>query len=170
VLFYNAYHIKNQCIDTIKTYNSGDVQTLEAAHANRNWSVAGEKRAARLRLKADIVDEPVQIRTVVIDMTSMHNVDTTGLTAMKDLKADIERYAGKGASFRLVGLNERVRERFARFGWALADAGCVDRQDPKETLVYESVEDAVFARQRSGSDEDIQPVEVMVVGSDKEKV
>jgi sodium-independent sulfate anion transporter 11 len=54
MLFYNAYRIKGQCLDAIQTFNSGDVQTLETAAKERNWSVAGEKRATRLRTKAEI--------------------------------------------------------------------------------------------------------------------
>lgn len=171
MLFYNAYHIKNQCLDTIQTHNSGDPQTLETARKERNWSVAGERRALRLRSKADIVNEPVQIRTVVLDLSKMHNIDTTGLTSLKDLKADIERFGGKGTHFRLVGLNERVRERFARFGWQVYDVD--EGQSGKgATAVFKSVEDAVFSRGRSASsaDEEIGPVEVMVVGDEKEKV
>ncbi|KAH7088698.1 sulfate permease-like protein [Paraphoma chrysanthemicola] len=172
MLFYNAYHIKNQCLDTVQTYNSGDVQTLEKARLERNWSVAGERRAHRLRGKAEIIDEPVQIRNVVLDLSKMHNIDTTGLTSLKDLKADIEKFGGTGTHFRLVGLNERVRARFARFGWAVYDVSNVSERSSKATAVYTCVEDAVFSNGRSASDafDDIEPVEVRVVGSEKEKV
>jgi sodium-independent sulfate anion transporter 11 len=168
MLFYNAMHIKNQCLDTVQTYNSGCVETLEKARLERNWSVAGERRAVRLRGKADIIDEPVQIRNVVLDLTRMHNIDTTGLTSLKDLKADIEKFGGKHAHFRFVGLNERVRERFARFGWVVYD---VSERNGKGTPVFACVEDAVFSSGRGAGDlDDITPVEVLVVGSEKEKV
>jgi sodium-independent sulfate anion transporter 11 len=172
MLFYNAYHIKNQCLDAIQTFNSGDVQTLELAHQQRNWSVAGKDRARRLRTKADILDEPVQIRSVVLDMHTMHNIDTTGLTALKDLKADIEAFGGKQTQLRLVGLNERVRERFERFGWKLRDAGDASGGGKKATPVYESVEEAVFRRGRTMSSDEIEvePVEIRIVGGEKEKV
>lgn len=172
MLFFNAYHIKNQCLDSIQTYNSGDVETLEAAHANRNWSVAGKDRAARLRSKADIIDEPVQIRTVVLDMYAMHNIDTTGLTALKDLKADIEAYGGKNTQLRFVGLNSRVRERFARSGWSLRDVKDVNGAERKGTRVYDSLEEAVFRRSRALSSDEItvEPLEVHIVGDEKEKV
>lgn len=170
ILFFNAYHIKNQCLDAVQTYNSGDVQTLEAAHANRNWSVAGIRRARRLRTKADILEEPVQIRTVVLDMERVHNIDTTGLSALKDFKADIEAFGGKSTQLRLVGVQDRVRERFARFGWLIADANDAskgDTQDKKPTLVYDTVEEAVFRRTRTFSSDDISPVEFHVVGNEK---
>ncbi|KAH7398561.1 sulfate permease [Pyrenochaeta sp. MPI-SDFR-AT-0127] len=170
ILFFNAYHIKNQCLDAVQTFNSGDVQTLEAAHANRNWSVAGLRRATRLRTKAEILEEPVQIRTVVLDMERVHNIDTTGLSALKDLKADIEAFGGKSTQLRLVGVQDRVRERFARFGWALADASDAskaDNQDKKPTLVYDTLEDAIFRRARTFSSDEISPVEFHVVGNEK---
>ncbi|KAI4703961.1 hypothetical protein J4E81_001025 [Alternaria sp. BMP 2799] len=169
MLFYNAYHIKTQCLDAVQTFNSGDVATLEAAHANRNWSVAGKDRALRLRTKAEILEEPVQIRSIVLDMYAMHNIDTTGLTHLKDLEADIEAYGGKNTQFRLVGLNNRVRERFARFGWKLRDVSDVNK---KGTMVYDTVEEAVFRRSRTFSSDEIEvePTEVFVVGDEKSKV
>jgi sodium-independent sulfate anion transporter 11 len=172
MLFYNAYHIKNQCLDAIQTHNSGQVVTAEQ-QKERNWSVAGDKRAARLRTKAAIVDEPVQIRIVVLDLSGMHNIDTTGLTALKDLKADVERFGGKGTQMRLVGLNERVALRFGRFGWPVADVAEIERSSEERkriTAVYGSVEQALVQRGRTFSEDDIQPVEVHVVGNEKEKV
>ncbi|KAL1652901.1 hypothetical protein SLS61_004521 [Didymella pomorum] len=172
MLFYNAYHIKNQCLDAIQTHNSGQVVTAEQ-QKERNWSVAGDKRAARLRTKAAIVDEPVQIRIVVLDLSGMHNIDTTGLTALKDLKADVEKFGGKGTQMRLVGLNERVALRFGRFGWPVADVAEIERSSEERkriTAVYGSVEQALVQRGRTFSEDDIQPVEVHIVGNEKEKV
>lgn len=172
MLFYNAYHIKNQCLDAIQTHNSGQVVTTEAQN-DRNWSVAGDKRAARLRTKAAIVDEPVQIRIVVLDLSGMHNIDTTGLTALKDLKADVEKFGGKRTQLRLVGLNERVALRFSRFGWPVADVAEIEKSNEERkrvTAVYASVEQALVQRGRTFSEDDIQPVEVHVVEMEKEKV
>jgi sodium-independent sulfate anion transporter 11 len=173
LLFYNAFHIKNQCLDAITTFNSGDVQTLEAAALDRNWSVAGHRRALRLRTKADILDEPVQLANVVLDLSHMHNIDTTGLTALSDLKVDSEKFGGKKTHFRLVGLNERVKERFERFGWRVYDVKDVGERRKGATPCYACVEHAVWSRGRSasdGGDGEIEPVEVKVVGGDKEKV
>jgi sodium-independent sulfate anion transporter 11 len=171
MLFYNAYRIKNQCLDTIQTYNSGDIQTLETAARERNWSVAGEKRVTSLRTKAEIMDEPVQIRNVVLDLSKMHNIDTTGLVALRDLKEDVERFGGNGARLYFVGVNERVEQRFARFGWVLNEGG---QKQKGGTRIFKSVGDAVFGRGRSLSQidrsDDIEQVEVLVVGNEKEKV
>ncbi|KAJ4331045.1 hypothetical protein N0V95_009957 [Ascochyta clinopodiicola] len=172
MLFYNAYHIKNQCLDAIQTHNSGQVITAEA-QKDRNWSVAGDKRAARLRTKAAIIDEPVQIRIVVLDLSCMHNIDTTGLSALQDLKADIEKFGGKATQLRLVGLNERVALRFARFGWPIAAAEEMEKSSEERrrvTGVYASVEQALVQRGRTNSEDEITPVEVHIVGDEKEKV
>jgi sodium-independent sulfate anion transporter 11 len=176
MLFYNAFHIKNQCLDAVHTFNSGDVQTLQAAQEQRNWSVAGARRARRLRAKSGIVDEPVQIRTVVLDLSRMYNIDTTGLTSLLDLKADVQKYGGCGTHFRLVGLNERVRERFARVGWEVYQVGSQEERESGMTSWFEGVEEAVWSRGRSASDADvdggdkIEGVAVRVVGGEKEKV
>ena len=172
MLFYNAYNIKNQCLDAIQTHNSGQVVTVEA-QKERTWSVAGDKRAARLRTKAEIVDEPVQIRIVVLDLSGMHNIDTTGLTALKDLKTDLEKFGGKNTQLRLVGLNGRVMLRFARFGWAVADVAEIEKSNEERkrvTAVYGSVSQALSQRGRTFSEDDIQPVEVHIMGGEKEKV
>lgn len=170
MLFFNAYHIKSQILDSLQTYSSGDPITLETANKNRNWSVAGLRRAKVLRTKADIIDEPVQIRRVVIDLKGCWNVDTTGLTALRDLVEDVKRFGGKGVHLGFVGVSERVGERFGRFGWRLHWVeGGSGSGDKEGTMVYESVEDAVFGGGRKG-DMEIEEAEIRVVGGDKEKV
>jgi sodium-independent sulfate anion transporter 11 len=99
----------------------------------------------------------------------MHNIDTTGLVALTDLREDIERFGGKGMRLCFVGVNERVQERFSRFGWGLVKEG-VDKKRG-ETRMFRDVEDAVFGRRtKSQIDDEIGPVEVLVVGNEKEKV
>lgn len=170
IVFFNAYHIKNQCLDAVQTYNSGvPISTTDANSNNRSWSVASARRAIRLRQKAQIVDEPVQIRTVVLDLTKVHNMDTTGLTALKDFVADMQKFGGKTAEVRFVGLNERVRQRFARFGWRIYNPGDVETEE-KGSFAYPSVEEAVRGRRRVDSDASAESLEVFVVGDDKEKV
>jgi sodium-independent sulfate anion transporter 11 len=174
ILFFNAYHLKNQILDAIQTHNSGTPLTA-AAHAARNWSVAAARRALRLRLKAgiDAHNEPVQIRLAILDLTGVHNIDTTGLTALRDLKADLQKFAGPKAQLRLVGLAPRVRQRFARFGWSVYDAAQAtkeERADRSATLAYASVDEALARRGRSASEDEITPVDVHVDGDEKGKV
>ncbi|KAI8942890.1 hypothetical protein NX059_000930 [Plenodomus lindquistii] len=178
LLFYNAYHIKNQILESITTFNSGDPATLRAAHASRNWSVAGTQRARRLRAKAQIEDEPVAVRNVVLDFSHVHNVDVTGLTALRDLQVDVRRFGGEGVRIAFVGVQGRVRERFGRFGWGVRDVDGGDArgeegEEGEGNLVFESVEEAVFwrGRRRVGSEgSEIEPVEVRIVDGEKGEV
>ncbi|KAJ4990478.1 sulfate permease [Stagonosporopsis vannaccii] len=179
LLFYNAYALKSQMLDAVTTLNSGRASPL--AKDRQNWSVAGEQRAARLRARAHLACDPTRIRAVVLDVSGVPNVDTTGLTALRDLASDVQTYGGAGTEVRFVGLNERVALRFRRFGWVVASAGAdaVAEGDPvaegddghqgRPTLVFSSLEQAVRHRGRTASDDDmhVQPVEVRVVGDEK---
>lgn len=173
ILFYNAYALKSQILDSITTHNAAVPQS--AAKSRESWSVAGMHRAARLRARANIAHEGVQLRILVLDLSCVSNIDTTGLSALRDLRADAQKYSGAPTQMRLVGVNERVRLRFERFGWPVADEGEIERsseESSRVTPVFASVAEALVVRGRSMSEDDIdvRPVEVMVVGDEKEKV
>lgn len=55
----------------------------------------------------------------------MTYIDTTGIIALQDLKADLREHAGETAEMRFVGLNESVRRRFEQAGWNLVDKDTV---------------------------------------------
>lgn len=168
LIFYNAFNITNQCFDAIQTYSSGANISFEVLRAQRNWSTAGERRAKALRKRAGITMEPARLHLVVLDMSMVVTIDTTGLTALQDLKADLERYAGKSAELRFANVHESVRERFARFGWELHDGGSSMSEkgtvERKGTEVFNSVAEAIRHPRAGGEQE---PDEVMVVGSEK---
>lgn len=104
----------------------------------------------------------------------MHNIDTTGLTALRDLQADVYKFAGKKAEIRFVGVNTRVTERFARFGWKIRESGYEECSGVQErggpTLVFESIAYAVFWRRRlsssssEGDGDAIEPVRIHMGG------
>lgn len=167
LIFYNAMSIKNQCFDCIQTYNSGANISFEVQRANRMWSTAGERRANQLRRRAGISIEPRRIQIVIIDLSMVATIDTTGLVALQDLKLDLQRYAGEHAEIRFVNMHASVREKFDRFGWELYDADTIpsdSKVSSKGNAVYRSVAEAV--RNRSGSI-DMDPDEIMVVGDEK---
>ncbi|KAF1969701.1 sulfate permease-like protein [Bimuria novae-zelandiae CBS 107.79] len=169
LIFYNAFSTTTQVFDAIQTYASGEHVSFEVARATRTWSTTGERRANELRKQAGIVLEPARLRVVVVDMSMVTTVDTTGLTALQDLKADVERYAGKAAEVRFANVYPSVRERFERFGWSLWDSemdfhhGMVV-EERKGNAVFESVSKAVRQRRMGAENE---PEEFMVVGSEK---
>ncbi|KAF1919877.1 sulfate permease-like protein [Ampelomyces quisqualis] len=176
MLFFNAYHLKSQILDSVQTFSSGDALTLQTAQKERNWSVAATRRAKVLRKTAHVIDEPVQIRVLVLDLKACANIDTTGLTALSDLVEDVRGYAGNAAEVRFVGVSERVGERFRRFGWVLSEVegasgdGGLERGSADGSRMYASVERAVFGGGRKEDDADVEPVEVRLVGNEKEKV
>lgn len=164
LIFYNAFSITAQCFDAVQTYSSGADISFEVLRAQRNWSTAGERRAKALRRRAGITLEPARIHLVVLDMSLVTAIDATGLTALQDLKADLERYAGKTAELRFVHVHDGVKTRFERFGWALYDGAAFDEGDEREgSPVFESVAAAIQHRRLAEE----EPDEVKVVGSEK---
>lgn len=163
MIFFNAFSMTNQCFDSIQTYSSGANVSFEVLRAERNWSTAGERRAKALRRRAGIATEPSPIRVVVMDMSMVVTIDTTGLTALQDLQNDLQRYAGKSATLRFANLHDSVRGRFARFGWELYDSE-ESRQTNDGSAVFKSVIEAI-KHKHVGTDED--PDEVLIVGDEK---
>ncbi|KAF2176523.1 sulfate permease [Zopfia rhizophila CBS 207.26] len=169
IIFSNAYHVKGKCFDVIQTHNSGSVVALEAQRANRNWSVSGVRKVRKMREKAGILNEPPTIQIVVLDMSMVAKIDTTGLVALSDLKADLVRYGGEETELRFVGVHDDVRAVFHRFGWELYDAESVhpnNRSKSKGNPVYSSMADAVNERTERVAGEEIGP-EIRVHGSEK---
>ncbi|KAK7179849.1 hypothetical protein DPSP01_004600 [Paraphaeosphaeria sporulosa] len=167
LIFYNAFSMTSQCFDAIQTYSSGANISFEVLRAQRNWSTAGERRAKALRKRAGVTMEPARLHLVVLDMSMVTTIDTTGLTALQDLKADLERYAGKSAELQFANMHDGVRARFERYGWDLYD-GVAFRDEKasdakKGNAVVNSVGEAVRNRRMIEG----EPDEVMIVGSEK---
>jgi MFS superfamily sulfate permease-like transporter len=94
-------------------------------------------------------DEPVLIKVVVLDMTAVRRIDTTGLQALRDLEADLYEFGGNNVELRFVNVKRSVRGQFERFGWMLYDAdslrlteGTVDGGSG----VYQDVKAAILER------------------------
>ncbi|KAF2866348.1 sulfate permease [Massariosphaeria phaeospora] len=168
LLFSNAFHVKRQVFDLVQTHNAGTPTPLHAQQpASRNWSVSGARRVRQLRANAGIVDEPgYVIRIVVLDFSMVAATDTTALTALRDLEADLKTYGGEGTELRFVGVRRSVREVFGRFGWVLGEGGGEGGEEIGKggSGVYETLREAVSARRES--DVAIE-AEVRVVGSEK---
>ena len=95
----------------------------------------------------------------------VETIDTTGLTALKDFKEDLETFAGESVEIRFLGVRTQVREYFERFGWALVDQGTGGEESEMGTcMVYGALGEAVWARRREESN---AAVEQMLVGSEK---
>ncbi|KAF2462791.1 sulfate permease [Lindgomyces ingoldianus] len=170
VIFWNAFCVKDQCFDVVQTFNSGSVIAYEAQKVNRNWSVSGERRIKQMRAKAGVLDDPVPIQVVVLDMSMVTTIDTTGLVALSDFKADLKKYGGEGAELRIFGMTEDVQARFERFGWDLYPSESISlehRGKSKGTPLYHSMLDAVNDRRIMVAADEVGPDEFKIVGSEK---
>ncbi|KAL4907095.1 hypothetical protein BDW74DRAFT_190098 [Aspergillus multicolor] len=108
---------------------------VEKKPQDRLWNDTKARHIANLRREAGTVsatDTPLahgtadsispesnprtlpRLYTVIIDMTRVTHVDTTGMQALADVRSTVEDWSGPDAKLRFVGLNERVKERFRR--------------------------------------------------------
>lgn len=121
VLFPNAARICRTICDTIYTRTAAineEVLFGTDSQPNRLWNDTRRKHVRSLRQAAglSVIDEGrlPRLRLVVIEMTRVSHVDTTGLQFFADIRAAAKDWAGEDVEVVFVGLNERVKARFAR--------------------------------------------------------
>jgi len=156
--FPNAYRLKTAILETIQTHHAPAYSTLHGAEAERNWSVHGERRVARLRKKAGIVDPSTlpPISIVVLDFTKVNHMDATAISHLHSLLKELRLYAGPGVEVRFVGVSKTIRERFERARFTLHDDPwlATDRDDTWTENVpraYRNLSVAVQAPRRRSS-------------------
>ncbi|KAK0270716.1 hypothetical protein LTR35_013998 [Friedmanniomyces endolithicus] len=156
--FPNAYRLKTAILETIQTHHAPAYSTLHGAEAERNWSVHGERRVARLRKKAGIVDPSTlpPISIVVLDFTKVNHMDATAISHLRSLLKELRLYAGADVEVRFVGVSKTIRERFERARFTLHDDPwlATDRDDTWTENVpraYRNLSVAVQAPRRRSS-------------------
>lgn len=153
VFFPNATRVKNQLVDGVQTYHAPAYSSANGAEKDRIWSVVGERRVQRLRKKAGLdVNTLPPVRIVVMDFTKVTFADVTALHVMKEVFAEVKKYAGADCEIRFAAMAEPIRFRFERAGWEMIDADSSDgsgSEKPagaKSVRFYRSVADAVERR------------------------
>ncbi|KAI0165631.1 sulfate permease [Xylariaceae sp. FL1272] len=141
LLFPNAQRNKRHALESIQLVYPSIQNPNYRADNERSWSVAAERRLERLRKERNIVMKDMPLSVVVFDMTLVPFIDTTGITALAELKDDIRRNLGNIVEVRLVGLNHGLRDRFKRTKWPLSEAD--DSLNEGSDVVYPSIERAV---------------------------
>ncbi|KAI1807315.1 sulfate permease [Daldinia bambusicola] len=142
LFFPNANRSKVDALEAMQLAYPSVASPQYTADAERLWSVAAERRLARLRAERGVVMREMPLAVVIWDFSMVPFADATGITALGELKDDIRRQLGYGVQIRMVGMTEAVRRRFRRAGWKLADAdGLVDGD---ADLVYPSLERAIW--------------------------
>lgn len=144
--FPNVQRVKRNILDTVLTYHQAEYSSRNGAERERNWSVEGERRVARLRKKANIDSTNLPgISVVVLDFVKVNYFDTSAVIGLKNFLAELKQYAGT-VEVRLVALNQMTRERFERAGWNLLEGDAsLDPSKPTSVRVFSSVTHAVQA-------------------------
>lgn len=152
-LFSNAYRIATSMTDAVQTYHAPNYSSMHGAEAERNWSVAAEKRIKKLRKAANISDSTSlpPIRVAILDFTKCNHIDSTAVTQLRNFLVELRKYGGNTVQARFVGMTTYVRERFERAGFLLVvdEEGGVDPETVQEGAIvvrtYAMVADAIRA-------------------------
>ncbi|BCS25558.1 uncharacterized protein APUU_50269S [Aspergillus puulaauensis] len=129
ILYPNAARTARQITDYIYSYSSGAHEkpsttmdgpqhNTQGKSADRLWNDTKLRHIRNLRKEAGTSNSeesflPI-VRTVIIDMTRVTHVDTTGMQALADIRSALKDWACADAELTFVGLNDRVKERFQR--------------------------------------------------------
>ena len=156
VFFPNSYSTKTAIMDNIQTHHAPIYNGSHGPEIERNWSVVGERRVARLRKKAKISDVSMlpSIELVILDFTKVNHMDYTAMSHLRELVSEIKRYGGRDVETRFVGVSDYVRARFKRGGWIVVEPDTlVDENDEKCVVrLYSSIANAVAAPRLSELD------------------
>ncbi|KAF7193470.1 putative sulfate permease C3H7.02 [Pseudocercospora fuligena] len=153
-LFSNAYRVATSMTDAIQTHHAPNYSLANGSEKERNWSVAGERRIARLRARAHITDPSAlpPIRVVVLDFSKCNHIDSTAVTQLRNFLAELKKYGGASVQARFCGMSTYVQERFQRAGFLLVmdEEGGFNAANAKDgaiaVRVYVTVSQAVMAR------------------------
>ncbi|KAI1433313.1 sulfate permease [Xylaria sp. CBS 124048] len=152
-IFYpNAQRTKSQILESIQLVYPSVQSPHYRADAQRSWSVAGERRLARLRRERNVAVKDMPLAVLVLDFARVSFVDVTAVTVLRELKDDVRRQLGDFVDVRLANLAPGVRDRFERMRWRLVDAGegagddalGLDEGGGAADVVYPSVWKAVW--------------------------
>ncbi|KAI5921607.1 sulfate transporter 4.1 [Camillea tinctor] len=182
IFFPNASRTKDHSLESLRLVFASS-STSSSATAERSWSVAAARRLSRLRRARGLPSTPTApLGVLVWDFSRVPFIDVTGVTALGELRDDVRRElhppsppsptspTSYPVRIRMVNMSPRVRERFSRAGWALADVdaderdyswqvgvGVSDDGEGGPDLVYPSLERAVWddrGRERRERDRD----------------
>jgi sodium-independent sulfate anion transporter 11 len=131
LIFPNAFYNTSKVLDEIQTFHAPFYSGSHGPETERNWSVVGEKKVARLRKKANITDPSSLpgIGLVILDFSRVNMLDTTAVTYLKNLVNNLKNYGGDGIEVRFANMNAVCRERVTRAGWRIVEVGSEEEFD-----------------------------------------
>ncbi|KAB5542795.1 sulfate transporter 4.1 [Coniochaeta sp. 2T2.1] len=173
--FANAYSLRTQILDVVQTHHAPIYNSVHGTEAERNWSVVGEQRIARLRKAANISDfsSLPPLGLVILDFTKVNHIDVTAVAHLRNLMDELKKYSGPSLQVRFVGMSDYVVQRFERTGWRVDDVSknSYDGEDIEATKLYRTVAEAVAApRPRDAGRRDQEKMDLKRLESDVEAV
>ncbi|KAJ4240442.1 hypothetical protein NW757_012407 [Fusarium falciforme] len=153
LFFPNAFRNTSKILDDIQTFHAPVYNGSHGLETERNWSVVGEKRVARLRKQAgiDSVSSLPETRVVILDFTRVNMIDTTAVTHLRNMVAALKTYAGEVLEIRFAGMSSQCRERFERANWHIIKVGSDEENDgdvSESTYLYWDTAAAIMAPRR----------------------
>jgi len=155
IIFLNASRAKMFILDAVRTYHSGIPTAFTSKNKNPDklWNELGERHILLLKRKAGISPSEAeyvpQIKVVVLDMQPVTYMDTTGIEALKEMKAELKAYAEDGVEIRMIGLKSSLVEKFKRAGWNIIYEHKSGRSELLEVgssvVVFEGLRNALSA-------------------------
>ncbi|KAF3759891.1 sulfate permease [Cryphonectria parasitica EP155] len=113
VLFPNAYRLKSQIVDTVTALHAPDLGEMEASIHERLWN------ESRKQNPISSTESRAPLRVLVLDVSGLNYIDSTGMQMLLDLKAALLEFAGSGLLIEFVGVHDGIRQKFDRANWQL---------------------------------------------------
>ncbi|KAH9844408.1 SulP family sulfate permease [Teratosphaeria destructans] len=118
ILFPNAARVAKEITRQIYVYSMSANEHFQCGSKDKDrlWNDSRGKMVETLRRQAGITSDSFLpcIALVVLDMTRVSHIDTTGMQALADIRSSLKEWSGEDAELRFTGLNEDVKERFSR--------------------------------------------------------
>lgn len=148
LVWTNAERMHRHIMDAAFLYNSG-IATEPLGKPELPWSMRTQKHIRSVRARHErkskkpdaVIAFRPRLRMVILDLSKVAFVDTSGLMNLDLVKKQLRYWAGDEVEFRFVGLNKHLVRRFRRAKWPI-----MNPFDRKEEEDDESVmKDLVFS-------------------------
>jgi sodium-independent sulfate anion transporter 11 len=115
ILYPNAEHVAEHILNGVKSKTRcGNIEDLNKTDNERTWSQEVITQMEQMRM----AQLPV-LKTIVLDVTAVSRIDSTGIQILLTLQDSIDKYAGNNVPFHFAGIqNTSVRSALlgANFG------------------------------------------------------
>lgn len=169
ILYPNAARIVRQITDHLYTFSSGEHESpagVTEAHRNskksvdRLWNDTKSRRIENLRKRAGTTNNEESflphVQTLIIDMTRVAHIDTSGMQAIADIRSTLKDWAGDSAELVFVGLNQRAHERFQRAEKCFVSSKGRDFPQDQGYIVFDILQNALSSNEGRSESGDVE--------------